>query len=88
MFKWCEYVLTGLKNEIEKIDLLLDYDYLKKKILYPAIHFARDRKLITEVESKILRRAADKQRIQSADLKDILRDKLSPEISRKIRKLI
>jgi len=88
MFKWCEYVLTGLKNEIEKIDLLLDYDYLKKKILYPAIHFARDRKLITEVESKILRRAADKQIIQSADLKDILRDKLSPEISRKIRKLI
>ncbi len=30
LLAWCEYVLKGLKQEIEKIDHLLDYGYLKK----------------------------------------------------------
>ena len=28
ILKWCEYVLKGLKVEIEKIDRLLNFDYL------------------------------------------------------------
>jgi hypothetical protein len=35
LLSWCEYVLKGLRDEIEKIDRLLDYDYLKKEILIP-----------------------------------------------------
>jgi len=45
---WTEYVLKGLKEEIEKIDKLSDYDYLKREILIPAISFALDRKHITD----------------------------------------
>ena len=37
---WCEYVLTGLKEEVEKIDKLLNYDFLKSEILIPAIQFS------------------------------------------------
>ncbi|KUK66656.1 MAG: hypothetical protein XD85_0069 [Parcubacteria bacterium 34_609] len=55
ILEWCEYVLNGLKVEIEKIDKLLDYDYLSNKILTPSIDFALDRKLITNNEVKILK---------------------------------
>ena len=37
IIEWSEYVLSGLKTEIEKIDKLLDYKYLSKNILSKAI---------------------------------------------------
>lgn len=51
---WCEYFLLGLKNEIEKIDSLLDKEYVKNKILLPTIKLARQREHITLQEFKIL----------------------------------
>ncbi|UDQ97646.1 Fic family protein [Lentisphaerota bacterium WC36G] len=33
MLAWCEYVFKGLSHEIEKVDKLLDYDYLSSNIL-------------------------------------------------------
>lgn len=89
ILNWCEYVLGGLKDEIEKIDKLLDYDYLRSEILYPAINFSLERKLITDIESKILKKACDKQVIQAGDLKSIFPSNVhKAEISRRIRKLI
>jgi len=87
MLSWCEYVLSGLKNEISKIDKLLEYDFLAKKILLPAINFALDKKLITHKEFKILQIAARKQVIQAADVRQVLPGKMPAEISRTIRKL-
>lgn len=84
---WCEYVLSGLKREIEKIDRLLDYQYLKDKILIPAVEFSIERKLITDSEAKILKVAVQKQVFQAADLKTLFPGKLSAEISRMIRRL-
>ena len=51
---WCEYVLSGLKQEIEKIDRLLEYDFLRKKIITPGINYAQERKLITDMERQDL----------------------------------
>lgn len=85
---WIEYVLKGLKEEIEKIDKLLDYDYLKKEILTPSISHALERKFITDVEAKILKKVIDKQVIQAADVKEFFAGKADPEVSRQIRKLI
>jgi Fic family protein len=84
---WCEYVLKGLKDEIEKIDHLLDYDYLKKEILLPAIAFSLERKYITETEGKIMKRVVEKKVVQAHDLKDIFPGKYNSEISRNISKL-
>ncbi len=84
---WCEYVLKGLKNEINKIDKLLDYKYLERKILLPALKFALERKYITEKEYKILLLAVKKQVIRASDIKSIFPDKLPAEISRMIRRL-
>jgi len=82
---WCEYVLGGLKNGIEKIDKLLNYEYLKKAILLPSLMFTLERKDITELEFKILRKVIDKQVIQAKDITYILADKAKSEISRRIR---
>ncbi len=85
---WCEYVLRGLKQEIEKIDKLLDYDYLAKEILVPTVNYSIERQYVTDIEAKILRKAIDKKTIQSSDLKDIFQGKHAAELSRQIKKLV
>lgn len=85
---WCLYVLKGLKDEIEKIDRLLDYKFLKEKILFPAISFSLERKHITDIEAKILRLAVEKEIFQAGDLRAVFTGKHSSEISRQIAKLI
>ncbi len=88
ILQWCEYVLKGLKEEIEKIDKLSDYNYLKKEILLPTITHSLERQYITDVESKILKRVIEHQIIQASDVKDIFQGKASAEISRQIKRLI
>lgn len=58
---WAEYFLLGLKNEIEKIDSLLGGEYVKTRILLPAINFALERGNITNKEHKVLRYLIDKE---------------------------
>lgn len=88
LLEWCMYVLNGLKEEIEKIDHLTNYKYLSKEILRPAIQYSLEQEHITDIESKILKQAVEKQIIQASDLKSIFSGKLGSEISRQIRKLI
>jgi len=87
ILEWCEYVLGGLKNEINKIDKLLSYEYLKEKILLPALAFALERKYITGKEYKILSLGVKKQIIRAANIKSLFPDKLPAEISRMIKRL-
>ncbi len=70
---WSEYFLLGLKNEIEKIDSLLSKQYVREKILYPAIDFALDRQQITEKEARILKMlvAKDDMLIKSEELSEV-----------------
>lgn len=86
--KWCEYVLSGLKNEIEKIDKLLNYQYLSEHILLPAISYSLDRELITSEEAKILAMTIKQQIIQANDIKILLGYKNSQTTTRQINKLI
>lgn len=88
VLEWAEYVLKGLKEEIEKIDKLTDYSFLRKEILLPAISHSVERKYITDVEAKILRKVIDNQVVQAGDLKEFFVGKLNAEVSRQIKKLI
>jgi Fic family protein len=88
MLSWIEYVLNGLKEEIEKIDKLSDYEFLRKEILMPSINLSLERKYITDLESKVLKRAVDLQVISAADVKSIFPGKVDSEVSRQIKKLI
>ncbi len=85
---WTEYVLSGLKLELEKIDKLTDYEYLKKEILLPTIKYSIERKFITDSEASILKLCIEKQLIQAADLKSIFQTKSNSMISREIKKLV
>lgn len=87
ILEWAEYVLSGLKTEIEKIDRLSDYNYLKKNILYNALNFSKDIGRIDDTEYKVLRIAIDKKSIQASDLSSVFPNKLSAEVSRHIRRL-
>ena len=84
---WCEYVLSGLKQEIEKIDRLAEYDFLKKEIIIPAISHAHERKVITDMESRILRKTAELGTMQASDIGEFFPGKSPPEISRQIARL-
>jgi Fic family protein len=88
MLSWIEYVLKGLKEEIEKIDKLSDYEFLRKEILMPSINLSLERKYITDLESKVLKRAVNLQVISAADVKSIFPGKVDSEVSRQIKKLI
>lgn len=90
IIQWCEYVLRGLKSEIEKIDKLMDYSYLKEKILIPSMNDALTNKYITDSEYSILKLAitSENQEIQAGDIKNIYPTKTSSDISRMIRSLI
>jgi len=88
ILQWCWYVLQGLKVEMEKIDRLLDYNYLKKEILLPTLAYSLERKYITDVEAKILKRAIDKPVIQASDIKEFFVGQDNAIISRQIKKLI
>lgn len=87
MLKWCEYVLSGLKDEMEKIDKLLNYGYLSDKILLPTIDFSLERQVITDLEAKILKVAVEKQVFVSSDIEFLMPQKVYTERSRVLGKL-
>jgi Fic family protein len=58
---WCEYFLLGLKNEIEKIDSLLNVEYVRTEILLPTLKFALEREHITDLEYKVLQCLVNKE---------------------------
>lgn len=80
VLQWCEYVLAGLRDEIKKIDSLLDYKYMMLEILQPALFFARERELITEREHAILEFVvlSDEMAVKSGDLEKVIGE-VSPE---------
>lgn len=85
---WCEYVLGGLKVELEKVDHLAQHSYLSKKILHPAIDMAlRDGRLSRD-DARVLHEAVELQIFQNSDLKKLFPQHSPSSISKKIRQLI
>lgn len=64
---WCVYVLRGILVELEKVDQLTNFDYLRTKILAPALAYAKERQLITSQEEGILNIAAKMGTAKLAD---------------------
>lgn len=85
--EWCEYVLKGLLTEMNKIDVLLDYENLKKQILHPAVDYCEERRIITQLEANILRVGIEKVVFQASDLKSMTKDMIPAARSRLIAQL-
>lgn len=86
---WCLYVLEGLRIEIEKIDKLLDLNYITNTILIPMLVFALEREHITKREFEILSALvkSDKMCIKSVNLEKIIGQESPVQRSRIIKKL-
>lgn len=86
---WCEYVLSGLKTEIEKIDQLLNKEYLVSKILIPVFNLSLENKLITDREYKILKFviSQDGMFVKSGDLETILNEESTAQRTRILNRL-
>ncbi len=86
---WCLYVLGGLKEEIEKIDRLLDLQYMTNIILLPSLAYALERQLITKREFDILTALvrSKKMSIRSSDLDAIIGAESSVQRSRILKRL-
>lgn len=65
---WCQYVLGGIRDELQKVDNLTRYDYLKREILMPALAFSKTRKLITDQEESVLSMALAQGGFKAADV--------------------
>ena len=87
VIKWCEYVLDGLVKEIEKIDKLADYEFLKKEIITPSILYANKMGTLNKEDSDLILLAVTKKVLTAGDVKNIFPDYYGVKISRLIKNL-
>jgi Fic family protein len=85
---WCVYVLSGMRDDLQKVNKLTDAEYLYDHILTPAIRHAGERKLITEIEGKILLATARHGVAKAGDLKDAMPRFTEYQSTYQIRKLV
>jgi len=88
LLQWCEYVIRGLNVEIKKIDNLLNYKYLSKKIITPALNYIQKRQEVSPVEFKISEVLINKQTIRSIDIKELFTDKSKAARSQALRRMV
>jgi hypothetical protein len=86
--RWCSYVLSGLLDEIRKVDQLCNYDYLYKHILVPAIKDAASQGRISPETQSVLLMAVEKKIIMSGDVEHLYATQSKANISRKVRQLV
>lgn len=86
---WCLYVLEGLRQEIEKIDKLLDLSFITSNILMPVLDYALGREHITKREYSILLAVvkSPSMSIKSADLEAVIGNESAVQRSRILKKL-
>ena len=86
--QWCLYVLQGVLVELNKVDQLTQYDYLKSKILLPALSFARSRTLITAQEEAVLLASVKSGVAKAADLGAAMPGLSAAQRTYQIKKLV
>lgn len=68
LLNWCEYVLQGIVEEVEKINQLLDFDFLRKIILEPTLRLAMERGYINRDEARVLQVGISRQHFKAGNL--------------------
>ena len=86
--RWCLYVLTGIRDELAKVDQLTRYEFLKKKVLVPALEYGRTRGLITHTEEKVLKRSIELGSFKSGDLGELFPDLTERQRTYQLKKLV
>jgi Fic family protein len=69
---WCLYVLGGIRDELQKVDRITQYDYLQERILRPALAYGKSRQQFTAQEEAVLSMAISKGTFKAADVDAVL----------------
>ncbi|MGH8852646.1 MAG: Fic family protein [Telluria sp.] len=85
---WCIYVLEGMLDELRKVDRLTDAQYLIERILTPALRYARERELLTQLEEHVLLATARAGVAKASDLKGAMPGMSDAQRTYQIRKLV
>ncbi len=85
---WCTYVLTGVRDELNKVDRLADYRHLQQRILLPALAYARQRQLVTAQEEAVLSATIKAGVVKAGDLAGALPGLNATQRTYQIRKLV
>lgn len=85
---WCVYVLEGMLDELRKVARLTDTHYLIDRILTPALRYARERELLTQLEERVLLTTARAGVAKASDLKHAMPGMTETQRNYQIRKLL
>jgi Fic family protein len=85
---WCTYVLTGVRDELEKVNRLADYAHLQSAILLPALAHARERQLITAQEQAVLQATVRAGTVKAGELEAAMPGLNAGQRTYQIRKLV
>ncbi|WP_299345477.1 Fic family protein [uncultured Pseudoxanthomonas sp.] len=85
---WCVYVLSGMLDELQKVARLANAEYLIDRILIPALHYARERELVTPVEERVLLTTAQLGVSKANDLKGVMPKLTDRQRTYQISKLV
>jgi Fic family protein len=85
---WCTYVLQGILDELKKVDRLTDYEYLKAKILMPALSYSVHRRLITPEEQIVLLEVVKLGTAKSGDLAKAMPGLTANQRTYQLKKLV
>jgi Fic family protein len=86
--RWCVYVLSGVRDELTKVDRLANYEHLKAKVLLPAVNHARERQLITPLEQAVLTTTIKAGTVKAGDLEAAMPDLNANQRTYQLRKLV
>jgi Fic family protein len=85
---WCAYVLTGVRDELNKVNRLADYAHLQRAVLLPAVAHARQRQLITAQEEAMLAITVKAGVVKAGDLEAAMPGLTPNQRTYQIRKLV
>jgi Fic family protein len=86
--QWCLYVLSGIRDELAKVDQLTRYKVLKERILFPALDYSQTRGLISRMEEQVLRRAAELGTFKASDFGELFPDLTERQRTYQLKKLV
>ncbi len=80
-----EFILEGLRNDMDRMDKLLDYDLIRDEILRPSFKHPIFDRLFSDQDRLVLDVAMDKQVFQAADIRLLFPQKHPTEISKMLK---
>ncbi len=85
MLDWIEFALTGLRDDLRRMDRLADYQVVKEEVLIPAFKHPMFDRVFSDHDRLIIDVAIEKQIFQAGDIRLLFPQKNASEISKMLK---